>query len=563
MFNLDSVVYIYVTSQQHRVQIFSMQHQPQHYRPAIYVLSILSLCAILILTLLLFQQDLQNQSSDLTNAKNTTKNEILSLANQLESTLLMLDHLPYKNVLSSPDNALYKQFPFIEAIINIDQNKSQLIIHTNPLASLSYKENLIYHIRQLLMPMKIKAPILLLTKHSPNTLLLYIKPIAKSNHTQYVVFSLNPDNLLPKINSNSSAALLYISKNQMNLLKKTDSNMSDQEIESISTMYKTSSFFQQEHYPYILSATRINDLPLLVLSKVALEPFYKNTYSNRMTYLLVLLIISILAGLVAWNMFLMKKQISHIQDSELAAIYTSRAKSDFLAKMSHELRTPLNAIIGFSEMLASGFFGHLNPTQTDRIKDIYHCGSHLLELITDILEFSQGEGGKIELKEEWTNLNELIEKILRIVSQRATASEIMISTHIPPIVPRLFIDEKKTRQILLNLLSNALKFTPKKGDISLTITLPPTGECTIVVKDNGIGIAATDIPKALSVFGQVHTHLSNEGVGLGLPLCKLFVELHGGYLNLESRIDEGTIVSITFPHSRVEKLSNNITMAAS
>lgn len=247
---------------------------------------------------------------------------------------------------------------------------------------------------------------------------------------------------------------------------------------------------------------------------------------------------------------LMARQIEKSQRSEKAAILASQAKSEFLANMSHELRTPLNAIIGFSEMINSGYFGELNSHQKERIYDINLCGNHLLQLITDILEFSKGDAGKLELVEERVNIEDLVNESVRIMKEKIKSKEINLNVRLDPSLPMLLGDGRKIRQILINLLSNSFKFTPAHGVITVGARRTNNSSIAMFVTDTGIGIAESDIPKALSVFGQVHRAKSHEGTGLGLPLCKMYAELHDGKLTLTSRQNEGTTVEVIFPSHR-------------
>jgi signal transduction histidine kinase len=263
-----------------------------------------------------------------------------------------------------------------------------------------------------------------------------------------------------------------------------------------------------------------------------------------------LAIFTVFGSVLSFFALAMARQIVRVEESEASAVLASQAKSEFLANMSHELRTPLNAIIGFSEMMNSGYFGPLNPKQKERIHDINLCGSHLLHLITDILEFSKGDAGKLELIEEKVNMQEIVGETLRMMNDRIKSKHMNMLIEVQDGLPPLLGDKRKIRQILLNLLSNSLKFTPDDGTIKVAVRLDNAQNMTITVSDTGIGIAEDDIPVALSVFGQVHRSQSHEGTGLGLPLCKMFTELHGGRLALGSTLGEGTTVRITFPASR-------------
>jgi two-component system cell cycle sensor histidine kinase PleC len=234
----------------------------------------------------------------------------------------------------------------------------------------------------------------------------------------------------------------------------------------------------------------------------------------------------------------------------------NRTKSEFLANMSHELRSPLNAIIGFAEIMKDQLFGPLGtPQYKEYSQDIWSSGTHLLELINDILDLSKIEAGKLDLQEEEVNIRDVVDTCVRLVANRAQKGEIKIHTDIAAEAPKLWADERKLKQILLNLLSNAVKFTRPGGTVSVTSTVAPTGDVVLRVIDTGIGIAANDIPKALAAFGQVDSSLSRkyEGTGLGLPLTKALVELHGGTLTLESQVNVGTTVCVSLPAVRARK----------
>jgi signal transduction histidine kinase len=221
--------------------------------------------------------------------------------------------------------------------------------------------------------------------------------------------------------------------------------------------------------------------------------------------------------------------------------------------MSHELRTPLNAIIGFSEMIANETFGPLgDPHYPDYAHSIHSSGRHLLHLINDILDFTKLDAGRLELHDEAIDLHELVAAALRMVELEASRAGIALHVGLGDGLPQLRADARRVRQVLLNLLSNAIKFTPQGGEIRLT-TLRRGGELGIVIADTGIGIAAEDIPRALERFGQVDSSLSRkyEGTGLGLPLARRLMELHGGRLDLASVVGIGTTVTAFFPGERL------------
>ena len=236
-----------------------------------------------------------------------------------------------------------------------------------------------------------------------------------------------------------------------------------------------------------------------------------------------------------------------------AAAAANRAKSSFLAAMSHELRTPLNAVIGFSEMMTSQVFGPLGHERyLGYANDIHGSGVHLLALINDILDLSRIDSGEGRLDESTVDLREVVAESLKLVSHQAAAAGIALDAVCDADLPPVRADRRRLKQALINLLANAVKFTPAKGHVAVRASMRG-GAPTIVVSDTGIGIAAKDIPRALEKFGQVDSSLSRkyEGAGLGLPLAKQFMELHGGTLTLESTVDIGTTVTITLPASRI------------
>lgn len=301
----------------------------------------------------------------------------------------------------------------------------------------------------------------------------------------------------------------------------------------------------------IYAYTQLKSLPIITAIVIDEEYFLSNWRSARMKDISFLAIFTIFGSVLSYFALNMAKQINRVEESEAAAILASQAKSEFLANMSHELRTPLNAVIGFSEMLGAGYFGEMNAKQKERVQDINLCGTHLLQLISDILEFSKGEAGKLELYEEEIDMGRAVEEATRIVAERAKGKQILLNTEIAEHLPLLMADKRKVRQILLNLLSNAIKFTPASGRITVGVRLDHHRQMHLTVADTGIGIPAEDIPKALAVFGQVHRSQSHEGTGLGLPLCKMFAELHGGKLQLTSEVGIGTTVRVIFPEGRV------------
>jgi signal transduction histidine kinase len=305
----------------------------------------------------------------------------------------------------------------------------------------------------------------------------------------------------------------------------------------------------------IFSFQQLGHLPVWLSIVIDESDFLSEWRSSRLKDASFLAIFTIFGSVLSYFALAMAKQIMRVEASESSAILASQAKSEFLANMSHELRTPLNAIIGFSEMINAGYFGDLNDKQRERIHDINLCGSHLLQLINDILEFSKGEAGKLELHEEEMDVGQVMEECARIIKEKARSKHITLAIHAPEHPLYLRADRRKMRQILLNLLSNAIKFTPEHGTITLAASHQPGRQIHIAVTDTGIGIPEDEIQKALSVFGQVHRNQSHEGTGLGLPLCKMFVELHGGTLSLQSKVGQGTTVTIRLPEERLASVS--------
>jgi signal transduction histidine kinase len=236
----------------------------------------------------------------------------------------------------------------------------------------------------------------------------------------------------------------------------------------------------------------------------------------------------------------------------------NRAKSEFLATMSHELRTPLNAIIGFSDMVIAEMYGPIGSERyREYLRDIRISGTHLLDLINDILDLSKAEAGQVDLHESMIAVDALIDGSVALVALRARQAGIEIVTEVAAGLPHLRADERKVRQVLLNLATNAIKFTPPGGRVFLRARLNGSGGLRLTVEDTGIGMSSTDIPKALSPFGQIDSahNRRHAGTGLGLPLTKRLVEAHGAAFDLKSELAVGTIVTIDFPPDRMAERS--------
>jgi two-component system cell cycle sensor histidine kinase PleC len=230
------------------------------------------------------------------------------------------------------------------------------------------------------------------------------------------------------------------------------------------------------------------------------------------------------------------------------------AKSRFLAQMSHELRTPLNAVLGFSEVMKNEILGpHAVPAYREYASDIHTSGEHLLNLINEVLDLSRIEAGRYELNEEPVSLAAVAEDCHHLVKLRATHRAITLHELFEADLPKLWADERAVRQICLNLLSNAIKFTPQGGEVWLKVGWTASGGQYLSVRDTGAGIAEEEIPVVLSSFGQGSNAIktAEQGAGLGLPIVKGLIDLHGGTFTLRSKLREGTEVIVTFPASRV------------
>jgi PAS domain S-box-containing protein len=248
-----------------------------------------------------------------------------------------------------------------------------------------------------------------------------------------------------------------------------------------------------------------------------------------------------------------RQEEEEMRKSKLDADFANRTKSEFLANMSHELRTPLNAIIGFSEVIKDQVFGPVGTSRyVDYSRDIWASGHHLLQIINDLLDLSKVEAGKLELHETLVSLTRLLDDSLRLVRQRAASAGIATEVTVEEGITSIWADERVLKQIMLNLLTNSIKFTPRGGRITTMVRIK-SGEVEIGVSDTGIGMTAAEIEAALKPFGQIDSPLARQhkGTGLGLPLARSLVELHGGRLTVQSRSGEGTTVTAILPATRV------------
>jgi signal transduction histidine kinase len=247
---------------------------------------------------------------------------------------------------------------------------------------------------------------------------------------------------------------------------------------------------------------------------------------------------------------LAQRSLRHAKEQAETA---NRAKSEFLANMSHELRTPLNAILGFAEIIRDRLLGPVADRYAEYAQDIHSSGTHLLGIINDILDLSKVEAGRLELIEEIVDIQSIVKSVVLLLRERVATAGLTLKVELPDTLLLLRADERKLKQVLMNLLSNSVKFTPAGGEILVRVQVESERGVVIEVRDSGIGIAPADIARALSPFGQVDSRLSRhyEGTGLGLPLARALAVLHGGSLELESTPGQGTTVRVALPSDRL------------
>ena len=232
----------------------------------------------------------------------------------------------------------------------------------------------------------------------------------------------------------------------------------------------------------------------------------------------------------------------------------NHAKTTFLANMSHELRTPLNAILGFSEILERELFGPLtNHAYKDYAGDINTSGRYLLGLINDILDISRIEAGRLELKEEPVSLDDPLEHARHLLEMQSLRKKIVVSIAVPPELPKVLVDARSIQQVAINLLTNAIKFTPRHGSVHMIAERLADGSVQLSVQDNGPGIPPDEVQLALSAFtrGRLATRKAVDGAGLGLSIVNGIMQLHGGSVDIASVLGQGTKVMCNFPSRRV------------
>jgi signal transduction histidine kinase len=266
------------------------------------------------------------------------------------------------------------------------------------------------------------------------------------------------------------------------------------------------------------------------------------------------LVITVLAFLLVIMVFLFdrfsKKVIERITVYTAAIEAANKAKSDFLANMSHELRSPLNAIIGFSEVLKDGLAGDLSAKQQDYCSEIFNSGQHLLSLVNDILDLSKIEAGKMTLELEKIDLSLLFESCLAIVKEKALAHNISLKINFADGLGDALVDVRKFKQMVYNLLANAVKFTPDGGGVLLQAQRISAGQFEFSVSDNGIGIAEEDLQRLFTPFEQLDSSLERkyEGTGLGLSMVKRLAELHNGTVSVHSELGKGSCFTVRVPY---------------
>jgi signal transduction histidine kinase len=249
-----------------------------------------------------------------------------------------------------------------------------------------------------------------------------------------------------------------------------------------------------------------------------------------------------------------KRAEENLTNAKRQAEKASSAKSDFLAKISHEVRTPLNAIVGFSEVMMEQRFGPIgNERYLGYARDIYTSGEHIISLLNDLLDLSKIEAGKLDLSFTRVDLNDVMQQCVAIMQPQANRQRTIIRAALSPALPPVVADARSVRQIVLNLLSNSIKFTDAGGQVIVSTALTDGGEAALRVRDTGLGMSESEIATALEPFRQLPSaaRLETPGTGLGLPLSKALAEANGADFRITSAPKSGTLVEIVFPADRV------------
>ncbi|MGH7015389.1 MAG: sensor histidine kinase [Stellaceae bacterium] len=296
----------------------------------------------------------------------------------------------------------------------------------------------------------------------------------------------------------------------------------------------------------------------LILTRTSPPDLMHMTPPQAAVFLLLPIVNDVVLALgVAWyalskvNEELLAQRIA-LQETKDEAERANQVKSRFLANMSHELRTPLNAIIGFSQIIKDNLMGPGKPIYANYARDIFHAGEHLLEIINNILDISKIEAGKTELRDELVDPAKIVGDSMAAVRVQAATKHIGLAADVPPGTPFIRGDTVRLRQVLINLVSNAVKFT-ETGQVRVSVAYDAATGLSFTVADTGIGMTPDEIAKALEPFGQVDNAISKKyaGTGLGLPLAKSLVALHGGRFEIISIKGVGTTVAVHLPAGRV------------
>ena len=309
--------------------------------------------------------------------------------------------------------------------------------------------------------------------------------------------------------------------------------------------------------PRIIAYRTLEALPLIVSVAITEHDALSAYAHQKQPVLLAGAILTALFGALAWLLTRQVAAHAHVEaelrrakeEAEAANI----AKSEFLANVSHELRTPLNAVIGFSEVMRDALMGPIDNRYREYAQDIHESGQHLLRLIGDVLDLSKIGAGRLELHDEPVDLGQLVQACQRLLAERARDSKVGLEIDIARDLPVLMADPVRLKQIVLNLMSNAVKFTPEGGRVTARAAPDADGGVTITIADTGIGMTPPEILVALEPFRQVDNAMTRryEGSGLGLPLAKQLTELHGGKLEVTSEPGAGTTTRVRLPHRRV------------
>jgi signal transduction histidine kinase len=310
--------------------------------------------------------------------------------------------------------------------------------------------------------------------------------------------------------------------------------------------------------PLVVGAVEIPGQPLSVVVALA-EADVLDDWRHRIQVLLgvwlgLAAVVALLSAALAREVWRREQSELRLGEAKEEAERANLSKSEFLANMSHELRTPLNAIIGFSEIIDQEVFGRLSPPRYGAyVRDIHDSGQHLLELIDDLLDLARVEAGAMDLWLEPVEVAPVIRSAVAVLSGPAKVKAIEVEVDLPAGLPALAVDRRRLSQMLLNLLSNAIKFSGRCGTVGLRAEVDAEGGLEITVSDQGIGMSASEIAQVIQPFRQVEGAFSrcHGGVGLGLPLTRRLIELHGGRLAIDSVPGRGTRVHLVFPANRV------------